>query len=192
MTQMTMSSHIFVTLTGKNRGQAVSTDSLRKHVTGAFGKGSASHSLRKGGAQFYARRGANDDATRQQGGWNTSEVMARIYTTLSQTEVRNEIMSVGAATSFQHEIQQQFLRLGDSPEKLRAALPKDLIAPLNFVANNVAKLNTQMLLDTQVGRYLKWLTRHENERVRSRSTHLYTIVRSRWMSMRAAKRKRHT
>ena len=190
MFQQAMSNHIFVTLMVKNRGRAVSTDSLRKHVTGAFGKGSASHSLRKGGAQFYARRGAPEDATRQQDGWKTSEVMARIYTTLSKSEVRNEIIAVGAATSFQHEIQQQFLRLGDTPEKLRAASPMDLMAPLNFVANNVAKLNTQALLDTQVGKYLKWLTRHENEHIRSRSTHLYTIVHSRWMSMRAAKRQR--
>ena len=190
--QFDMSQHIFVTLTGKNRGQAVSTDSLRKHVTKEFGKGSASHSLRKGGAQFYARRGAKEDATRQQGGWKTSEVMSRIYTTLSQSEVRQEIISVGAATSFQHELSKQFMRLGDSQDKLCAASPKDLVAPLNFVASNIEKLNTQALLDAQVGKYLKWLTRHNNEHIRARSTHLYTLVHSRWMSMRAAKRQRQS
>ena len=61
------STKLFITTTGINAGGPMSKDSLRKHVSLMFGKGMASHSLRKGGAVFYSRRGMEEDATRQQG-----------------------------------------------------------------------------------------------------------------------------
>ena len=87
-----ISNKLFITLSGKNLGRGVSTDSFRKHVAAEFGLGTAAHSLRKGGAQFWARRGTHEDATRQQGGWKTSEVMKAIYTALSPSEVRDELV----------------------------------------------------------------------------------------------------
>ena len=63
------SKFLFVTTTGQKKGHRVSVDSLRKHVTAVFGEGKAAHSLRKGGAQYYYRRGVDSDVTRQQGGW---------------------------------------------------------------------------------------------------------------------------
>ena len=59
------SDFLFITTTGVKAGSQVSVDSFRKHVTSAFGDGTAAHSLRKGGAQFYSRRGLDSDATRQ-------------------------------------------------------------------------------------------------------------------------------
>ena len=66
---------VFITTTGTNKGGQVSTDSLRKHVVAAFGHSVATHSLRKGGATCYDRQGAMEEATKQQGGWRTTELM---------------------------------------------------------------------------------------------------------------------
>ena len=110
------SDFMFITLAGRHKGGGVSTDSLRKHVVDNFGKGMASHSLRQGGAVFYSRRGADEDATRQQGGWKTSEVMANIYAKFAPQEVREHILAVGAAASLRHELHPCLQKLGDAPE----------------------------------------------------------------------------
>ena len=88
------SDFLFVTTTGRNKGHQVSVDSLRKHVTAVFGVGKAAHSLRKGGAQFYSRRGVDSDVTRQQGGWRTSTVVEQTYATMSRSEVHEAILAV--------------------------------------------------------------------------------------------------
>ena len=51
------STKLFITTTGINAGGPMSKDSLRKHVSLMFGKGMASHSLRKGGAVFLFTTG---------------------------------------------------------------------------------------------------------------------------------------
>ena len=182
--------HLFITTTGKRRGQGVSTDSLRKHVTTSFSGNVATHSLRKGGALFYARRGACTDATRQQGGWKTADVMQAVYTKLSVDEVRSEILQVGAATSTLEEIKQKLLMSG-SHESAVLTVPAVLIFPvLALIQSNVANFTTNILLQTQAGRYLKWLQKYDDNAVRASAVKLHTLIRSRWMAAKAAKRQR--
>ena len=186
----TSSEYLFVTTTGKRCGQGVSRDMLRKHVASSFGSQTAAHSLRKGGALFYARRGACTDATRQQGGWKTADVMQAVYTKLTVAEVRNEIMQVGASTSALEEIKQKLNSLGAN-EQEALAVPAAHVQPvLALIQANVTKFTTQTLLQTNAGRYLKWLQRHESESVRTSAVRLHTLIRSRWMAAKAAKRQR--
>ena len=168
----------------------MSKDSLRKHVSTVFGKGTASHSLRKGGAVFYSRRGMDDDATRQQGGWKTSEVMQRIYATLTKDEVCEQIVAVGRATSVHHEIQLRVLRLGDDPEKARSASASSAWAFLTLLQNNLKVLNTRVLYDTNAPKYLRVLSRHADEDVRNMAISLHTAIHANWMSAQASKRRR--
>ena len=184
------SEFLFVTTTGRNKGQQVSVDSLRKHVKAVFGDGKAAHSLRKGGAQFYSRRGVDSDVTRQQGGWRTSAVMEQTYTTMSKSEVHEAILAVGAKSSLTLEIQQRCKRLGAEPEQ--AALASETMARslLVIIKNNMNSLSTRLLFESQAPRYLKQLAKHSNEAIRADATELYTRIHSNWMATQAAKRRR--
>ena len=156
----------------------------------AFGKGVASHSLRKGGAVFYSRRGMDDDATRQQGGWKTSEVMQRIYSTLTKDEVQEQILAVGRSTSVHHEIQLRVRRLGDAPDQARSASASSAWSFLTLLQNNLLALNTRVLFDTNAPKYLRALSRHADEDVRNMAISLHTAIHANWMEAQANKRRR--
>ena len=184
-----MSNVLFVTTIGKNKGGPVSTDSLRKHVTSIFGKGTAAHSLRKGGAQFYSRRGLDQDATRQQGGWKTSEVMAMIYTKLS-AEVRQKIGAVVITSSLLQELQARLQKLGTKPEEAAAARGPDAWSALNLFKQNLHAISTRMMFDTQVPKLLKSLIRRSDVEISSCASRLHTTLHADWMAQQAAKRRR--
>ena len=84
---------LFCTVTGspKTIGNKVSADSFRKALSSIFQGNTSTHSLRKGGAKFYASSDAPEQATMAQGGWRTSETMRSIYTSLSQAEIHEAI-----------------------------------------------------------------------------------------------------
>ena len=84
----------------------------------AFGASLATHSLRKGGAVYYARAGVVEDATRQQGGWRTTTVMKEIYTTLNRKEVQQELMRVFNITSAACNVRARFKQLGKSADEV--------------------------------------------------------------------------
>ena len=145
---------LFVTTTGINKGGPVSTDTLRKHVVASFGHSTATHSLRKGGATFYCRQGAMDDATRQQGGWRTTEIMNRIYTKLSAKEVAEEIHTVAGQASLQLELQRRSTQLGPSRDDILEQ-PSTTLGPyLAYVAGNFKNIDLDILKDTPVARYI--------------------------------------
>ena len=79
---------LFVTTTGPQGriGSRVSADSFRKIVSAAFAGNTGTHSLRKGGATFYARSDAPEQITMMQGGWRTSEVLQTIYAKFTVAE----------------------------------------------------------------------------------------------------------
>ena len=114
---------VFTTTCGSNQGSKVSTDWFRKLVATAFGHGKSSHSLRKGGAVFYARGGAAEDATRQQGGWRTSEVMRTIYTTLSTSEVEREISVTAAKATVRLQLSKLVAVFRCSPSTMFKSVP---------------------------------------------------------------------
>ena len=168
----------------------MSKDSLRKHVSSTFGKGMASHSLRKGGAVFYSRRGAAEDATRQQGGWKTSEVMQRIYSTLSKEEVKDQILAVGRSTSIHHELHLRLGKIGDSPDKALTAPVAAAISVLTLIERNLDSLSTRVLFDTSAPKYLRAMFKHADAGVRDRAAHLHATLHANWMSQQADKRRK--
>ena len=181
---------LFVTTTGVNKGGPVSTDSLRKAVAALIGKPWSTQSLRKGGATFYARQGADPNATQQQGGWRTSEIMAEIYTKLSQSEVQRELVKVAQASSFQLELQARVLELGDSVD-ITFSLPEaKLLGFLHYVNELKHSISTNTLRETKVGVALKRLSTHPSANVRNLSIELHTALRAAFMSYQASKRAR--
>ena len=150
----------------------------------------ASHSLRKGGAVFYSRRGMEEDATRQQGGWKTSEVMQRIYSTLTSDEVQEQILAVGRSTCVHHEIQLRVSRLGDSPEKSPSSSTVSALSLLTLLENNLDALNTRVLFDTNAPKFLRALSKHADNEVRNRAISLHATIHANWMESQANKRRR--
>ena len=150
----------------------------------------ATHSLRKGGALFYARHGAPEDATRQQGGWRTTEVMKLIYTKLSPTEVDAAISNVVRASSLQIQIRRKIKALGNSAEEVLANPSAALMPFLDFLQHNYEHLDEVGLMESRISPFLNLLIKHDAREVRELSTRLHTLVRSMWAAVKAAKRQR--
>ena len=183
-----LDSPIFLNVTGISRGNAVSADTLRKHVTQAFGKPTASHSLRKGGAIFYARSGVPEEATRRQGGWRTTDVMKSIYTKFSQNEVDAAISGVLDSSSLVVELRRSFRALGNSSEEVLAQSASKIRPFLAYVAGHVKLIDAFTIQHSKITGALKLLSRHEDEHVRNHAIHLHTIVRCVWASAQSAAR----
>ena len=147
------------------------------HVAGAFGNNKSTHSLRKGGAVFYARHGASEDATRQQSGWRASEVMSAIYTKLSTSEVEREIAKTACTVNSGVLLQELIAGLGDisQTENLNK---HNALTFLDGVASHRAKMTTSILKMTSIGKIVRALTKHVDERVRSRAAEELTLLRS--------------
>ena len=77
----------------------LSSDTFRKALSGAFpGHATGTHSLRKGGAQWYKSRGNVPEQIIQfQGGWSSPECMRAVYTTFQENERRQLFVEVGRA-----------------------------------------------------------------------------------------------
>ena len=77
----------------------LSSDTFRKALSGVFpGHATGTHSMRKGGAQWYRSRGNVPEQTIQlQGGWSSPECMRSVYTTFHDNERRQLFVEVGRA-----------------------------------------------------------------------------------------------
>ena len=181
---------LFVTTTGQRKGSQVSTDSLRKHIVAAFGHSVATRSLRKGGATFYDRQGVLEEATKQQGGWRTTEVMKSIYTKMSAAEVANEIHTVAARASIQLELQRRTQNLGASREDVLEQDPTVLLAFISFVQTHFKSVDLITLRDTAAARYVNWISQHTLPQVREPAVTLHTYIREHWAACQRAKRPR--
>ena len=184
----TLSAFLFVTITGKAKGGPVSTDSLRKHVADSFGCGKSSHSLRRGGAQFYARRGADEDATRQQGGWRTADVMRSVCTTLSASEVRTEILTVANFASLEYEIKGKCDALGLTVDDIHGTAASKVATFLAFIESRLPQIDDHVLKISGVGKTLGTLIRHPDETVRHWAVRLRFDIRAEWRAQQERKR----
>jgi hypothetical protein len=188
LVQFSGSMALFVNVTGMHKGDRVSVDTLRKHVAVGFSKHAGSHSLRKGGALYYARAGAPEDATRQQGGWRTTEIMKTIYTKLARHEVDAALSQVVAASLLQLSLEHKFRALGHSSEQV-IALPPHRVQPfLDYVSDNLHAIDEHVMSESKVQTMLKVISKHDNVDVKSQAAHLRATLSSRWMSYKAAHR----
>ena len=181
---------LFCTVTGAaNRiGNSVSPDSFRKALGAVFTGNTSTHSLRKGGARFYAAAQAPEQATRDQGGWRTTEVMRHIYTSLTTSEVKNAIHD--AANSAGYEFALQSLT-----EELANVEKSGLAAEVN-IANQYIQLLDDMidaapwkiLSKFNVGKHAKRLVTHPDDAVRLSAVSALGKLRSAWASHQSANR----
>ena len=139
---------------------------------------------------FYARRGTPEDATRQQGGWRTTEIMKTVYAKLSPTEVDAAISSVVRASSLLIQIRRKIKALGNSAEEVLAQ-PASVLKPfMEFIQLNFEHLDEIGLMESRVSPFLGLLIKHETREVREPAARLHTQVRSLWAAVKAAKRQR--
>ena len=113
--------------------------------------------------------------------------MAAVYTTLSPTEVRQQILNVGASASVLHELQARVRRLGATPELAASASATHAWAVIHFIRNNLPAMNTRTLFDTQAPKFLKGLVKNSEEGVSAAAAQLYTQLHADWMSQQASK-----
>ena len=132
----------------------------------------------------------DQDATRQQGGWRTADVMASIYTTLAPHEVKAQILKVGATTSLLHELQLRVQKVAATPALAESCDTKAAWALLNLVKCNLHGLSTRLLFETHTPKYLKSLIKHADSGVSAAAVRLYTTIHADWMSQQAAKRRK--
>ena len=178
---------LFITTTGK-KGSPVSYDSFRKHIQEAFGASLATHSLRKGGAVYYARAGVVEDATRQQGGWRTTTVMNSIYTTLNQKEVQQELMRVVNVTSAACTVRNTFKLLGTSADEVLQQPAHAVLPFLKLASAHIPDFGRDFLTQSKLVASVHLLIRHPDASVQNQATHIYTMARSVWMSTSASKK----
>ena len=172
--------------------RACITDSLRKVVTSIFGNSTATHSLRKGGALYYARGGADDSATQAPGGWRTTDIMKAIYTKMSPSEIEDELVRVARNSSVGHDIRNRMMLIGTDAEEVRSKSPAILGPFLANLAGRVSSLDTEMCKSTGVRMHVKWLLAHECDQVRALATGSHSRIRANHMSASASKRARHS
>ena len=143
-----------------------------------FPGNTATHSLRKGGARFYAAAEAPEQATRDQGGWRTTETMKEIYTSLTPSEVKTVLHNAANTAGDSFAVQTMV-------EQITAAGPStefgDNKVAIDFASLVVASINNipwKTLTELKVGVHFKSLVRHPNDEVRSKATSSLCLLRS--------------
>ena len=113
--------------------------------------------------------------------------MRLIYTAMSPTEVRDEIVRVASSTSLRQLLLQQVTELGmDEPAVLKMHKTK-LLGFLRFVQDNVQLIDSQLMVETRVGVRLRWLMRHRDRAINEQATALRATLRTNY-NLRLAER----
>tara|TARA_B100000780_G_C21093677_1_gene440898 strand:+ start:153 stop:1682 length:1530 start_codon:yes stop_codon:yes gene_type:complete len=182
---------LFLTITGtkKTIGNRVSADSFRKAVTNKFSGNTATHSLRKGGARFYAKAQAPEQATRDQGGWRTSETMKEIYTALTKDEVHSAIHeAANTAGNFYvlKELAQKMKSFDSLEETAAAKLASEFCAS---IIDAIGVVEWPEFVQLKIGITLKGLFQHKNKEVSSKAIRTSSAMRHAFLACQAKKRK---
>ena len=184
---------LFCTVSGNPRtiGNKVSADSFRKLLTSHFAGNTSTHSLRKGGARFFAKAEAPEQATMFQGGWRTTESMRSIYTTLSKAETRVELHKAAnsaGCTFILKSLAKELLSLSS-----QSTFPEVRVANkfLNLVLPAIGKVDWKIFVEFKVGVILKRLVQHPDENIRSLSVTTLGRLRGAWAAHKALARAKH-
>jgi hypothetical protein len=182
---------LFCTVAGTTTkiGSLVSADSFRKALCSNFPGNTATHSLRKGGARFYAASQAPEQATRDQGGWRTTETMREIYTALTPSEVKAALHRAANAAGdcfALHELSELLQPLALTGESADIKTAKRFVQLVDEV---IGKVSMKNLVECKAGIHLKRLLSHPNEEVRSAAISAYGHLRSAWASYKVESRK---
>ena len=169
-----------VTGNSKSVGNKVSADSFRKALSGLFQGNTSTHSLRKGGAKFYAAANSPEQATMLKGGWRTSETMRSIYTSLTKSEVSAAISKAAVNAGHAYVIKRSTMSLSSISKDSLLKDSRSAIDYINLVKPLIGKVPWPVLVENKVAVFHKKLTSHEDEVVRQLATSSYGKLRSAW------------
>ena len=169
---------LFCTVSGspKTIGNKVSADSFRKSLSSIFQGNTSTHSLRKGGAKFYASS-APEQATMAQGGWRTSDTMRSVYTTLSRSEVHEAIKKSANLSGKEYIFKKASSAIVALPKE---ALLEDATSATDYIKTilpMIGRVSWPILIEHKAGRLLKQLTSHKDEYVRAAAVSAYGRLR---------------
>jgi integrase len=84
---------LFPVTKGKKRGQGMSAQQFRSMINQHFASDKlvSTHSLRKGGGQYWISLGACRGTVQTQGGWKTTESMDKVYLALSGAKTKSKL-----------------------------------------------------------------------------------------------------
>ena len=154
----------------------------------SFAGNTSSHSLRKGGARFYAGADAPEQATREQGGWRTTETIAKIYTALTKDEVKLAIHSAANTAGIAFALQPLAELIQTAGLSTSVDDQSRMIKFIDMVGTAVGTVPWKAFVELKVGVLLKRLVQHPDRDVRSRATTAPCSLRSAFSAYKADKR----
>ena len=181
---------LFCTIAGtpSKIGNAISADSFRKALGSFFTGNTSTHSLRKGGARFYAAADAPEQATRDQGGWRTSETMKEIYTALTPSEVKLALHTAANAAGNEFALQQLSNEIPNYYKSNEVAQVKIVRHYVQMVNGLIGNTPWKILAQCKTGIHLKALVSHPNGQLRLDATAALVNMRSSWASHKVGER----
>ena len=183
---------MFCTITGstKNVGNRISADSFRKSLAGHFPGNTSTHSLRKGGAKFFATADTPEQATMAQGGWRTSETMKTIYTTMSKDEVSAALRKSALIAGTEFVLKKMAKNLVNLEQDFAKMDDQEVLEFISTLNSALGKVPWQSLIDLKAGVLLKRLVRHPVETCRSQATSVLCRMRSAFAAHKALSHER--
>ena len=171
---------LFCTVSGspKTIGNQVSADSFRKALSSIFQGNTSTHSLRKGGAKFFASSNTPEQATMAQGGWRTSETMRAIYTNLSRSEVHEAIKKSANISGNEYIVKKVSKGMVSLPKESLLNDSSSATEYIKMIQPMIGKVSWPIMIEHKAGRLLKCLTSHKDENVRASAVSAYGKLRS--------------
>ena len=166
----------------------MSADSFRKALGSVFTGNTSIHSLRKGGARFYAAADAPEQATRDQGGWRTSETMKEIYTALTPSEVKLALHTAANAAGNEFALRQLSDEIPNYYKSTEVAEVKIVRHYVQMVNGLIGKTPWKILAQCKTGIHLKALVSHPNGQLRLDAKAALVNMRSSWASHKVGER----
>ena len=180
---------LFCTVTGtpKNIGNELSPDSFRKALSAIFAGNTSTHSLRKGGARFYAAADTPEQATQVQGGWRMTEAKRTIYTSLTPEEVKTAIHRAANSAGDVYALQMLSKALIDTGDACERAAEDVALQFMRAIVKATSKIPFQLekFVELKAGVILKKLTRHHKDHVRNEAIPAYTALRTAYANSKA-------
>ena len=116
--------------------------------------------------------------------------MKAIYTTLNQTEVRQELLRVVNTSSSALSLRTHFKQFGKSAAEVLDVPAFRLLPFLDKVQASTPSFTKDFLIQSKLVAAMNVLTRHKDTSVQSKASFLFTRVRSFWLSTYDGKRQK--
>ena len=166
-------------------GNPLSSYSFRKALGSVFTGNTSTHSLRKGGARFYAGADSPEQATRDQGGWRTTETMKEIYTGLTPSEVKRALHIAANTAGSEFALQESSRELATIKNSNQVAEVGTAKHYIHLVDGMIDKAPWKIMVKNNAGILMRYLVAHHNGEVRLYDTSVLVKLRSSWARYKA-------